>query len=205
MSTEKLTLTPASIKAAIRPFISEGRDGPPPLADLTRICCQRRAITIPAGIILRCEQIPGRVRVSLHRDGDTIGVTRSILLGELMAGPETTRTVRRAIEKIVSLANELVQALVALKLGTERVEYEIDYSDPANLVTLLENRDCVVLDRKAVASLVAQEPGPRYYGDIDLGEDEASWERGGALWANRLEAELIRSGAVIPPQHGQDK
>jgi hypothetical protein len=199
MNTQKLTLTPASITRTIRPFVSDRRDGPPPLADLSRICCQRGAITIPAGINLHCEQMPGQLRVSLHRDGEAIGVTRSVLLTDLIAGPEKTATLRRAIEKIIALANELLPALRALKLGTERIEYEIDYRDPQNLVALLENRDCTVLDREAVARLVAEEPGPLYYGDIDLVEGGGSWGESGGRWADDMERRLVDLGAVERP------
>ncbi len=37
MSTQKLTLTPASITRTIRPFVSDRRDGPPPLDRMTQI------------------------------------------------------------------------------------------------------------------------------------------------------------------------
>jgi hypothetical protein len=103
-----------------------------------------------------------------------------------------------AVEKLLDDANEVLLALRALRLGKERVEYETDYSDPKNLITLLENRACVVLHRDTVSRLVAEKPGPIYYGDIDLVEDRGCWGDSGGRWADEMERRLIELKAVIP-------
>ena len=101
---------------------------------------------------------------------------------------DTTR-----VRDLIELAGVL---LGALNLGIERLESEVDYSDPANAVALLENRDMTVNDHAAVERLVRQDPGPLYYGDLDLCEDGSSWETSGGPWADRLQEQLTELGAI---------
>jgi hypothetical protein len=204
MTTAAISLNREATIRAVRPFLPEHRsEGEPvPLAALFDIARLRDAVTLPQDTTLYFEQSRQksveRVRVVLldRRQDPPVGVTRVYDLLEITAQPETAESVTRAIERLVARANELLPALGALKLGMDRVEQEIDYSDPKNLVTLLEDRDCTVLDPEAVARLVAEEPGPLYYGDIDLQEDGADWCNGGGPWANRMESKLVEFGAV---------
>jgi len=97
--------------------------------------------------------------------------------------------VRDVIERVGAL-------LSALNLGIERLEGEVDYSNPANAVILLENRDLNVLDHAAVERLVRENPGPLYYGDLDLCENGGSWEDSGGPWADQLQKQLAELGAI---------
>lgn len=94
------------------------------------------------------------------------------------------------------LGEHLAPLLGALKVGVDRIEGEVNYSDPKNLILLLENRGCTVIDTSAAEHLVRQNPGPLYYGDIDLCDAGGSWEQAGGPWAHRLETELIDLGAA---------
>jgi hypothetical protein len=106
--------------------------------------------------------------------------------------------VRDVIERVGAL-------LSALNLGIERLESEVDYSDPANAVALLENRDMTVNDYAAVELLVREDPGPLYYGDLDLCEDGGSWETSGGPWADRLQKQLTELGAISERATGHDE
>jgi hypothetical protein len=176
-----------------------------PLPDLFDVLLAVGAITRPEYVSIAVEERSSspieRVRLILcdHRESPRIGVTRDYDRRALTTDQLCPNAVVDAVEKLLGLANEVLPALRALKLGKERVEYEIDYRDPQNLVALLENRDCTVLDHEAVARLVAEKPGPLYYGDIDLGEDGASWCNGGARWADEMERRLAELGAVRWP------
>jgi hypothetical protein len=86
--------------------------------------------------------------------------------------------------------------LPALHRGIERIDGEIDYSYPANLQVLLENREYTILDPTAIVRLVGEDPGPMYYGDLNLCEEGGSWEQTGGPWADRLEQRLIDLGAI---------
>jgi len=92
--------------------------------------------------------------------------------------------------------DQLAALLRALQVGVDRISSERDYSDPENLVELLENRDCEILDRDAVGRAVVADPGPLYYGDIDACDNGGSWESHGAPWANRLEQKLLEAAAI---------
>ncbi len=72
----------------------------------------------------------------------------------------------------------------------------IDYSDPESLISLLEQRGWIVLDRDAVARLVAAEPGPRFDPATDSDQDAHGWSQLGGPWADRLEARLAEHGAI---------
>lgn len=89
--------------------------------------------------------------------------------------------------------------LHALNLGIDRIENEIDYSYPANVQQLLENREWVILDQDALARAVTETPGPVYYGDLDLCDSGGSWEQTGGPWADFLEKRLSDSGAISQP------
>jgi hypothetical protein len=43
---------------------------------------------------------------------------------------------------------------------------------------------------------VGEEPGPLYYGDIDVCDDALDWSSSGGPWANRLEDKLVQIGAI---------
>jgi hypothetical protein len=94
------------------------------------------------------------------------------------------------------LGEHLAPLLRALKVGVDRIEGEVDYSDPKNLVVLLENRGCTVIDASAVERLVREDPAVVQRPDIDLCDAGGSWEQAGGPWADRLEAELIGLGAA---------
>lgn len=140
-----------------------------------------------------------RIVVTDHRRSPAIGVTsdhdRADFATEGVSTPEALATVAQ----LVGHAIELMGALRALKLGQERVACLVDYSDPESLIALLENRDCEILDRAAVEAAVTDEPGPLYYGDIDLCDEGGTWENTGARWANRLEGRLAEQGAIKCP------
>ncbi len=203
MRTSKFTVDHAATVRVVRPYVSEARGGDPvPLADLVDLSRLQDAIAIPEGVCLYCEQSHIRgvqwLRVVLSNLGDRkrVGVTRSFHLREIISGPESAESLAQAVGRIIVHANELLPALRALKLGTDRIEHEIDYRDPEHLISLLENQGCTILDRQAVARLVAEEPGPLYYGDIDLCEDGADWALSGGPWVDRLAGKLVELGAV---------
>jgi hypothetical protein len=54
----------------------------------------------------------------------------------------------------------------------------------------------IVNDHAAVERLVREDPGPLYYGDLDLCEDGRSWEASGGPWADRLQQQLTELGAI---------
>jgi hypothetical protein len=137
-----------------------------------------------------------RIIVTDLRRSPAIGVTSDHDRAGFTTQGLSRAGVLATVTQLVGIANDLLGALHALKLGTERLQCEVDYSDPASLIILLENRDCEVLDRAAVEALVAAEPGPLLYGDIDLCEDGGTWENSGARWANNLEHRLAEQGAI---------
>ncbi len=203
MTTSEFTLDHAATIRVVGPYVCENRgEDPVPLGDLVDLSRLHGAITIPQGVCLYCEQARSRgverLRLVLgsRQDSQQPGVTRSFHLREIISGPETPESLALAIERVIAHANELLPALRALMLGFDRIEHEIDYHDPKHLISLLENRGCTLLDKEAVACLVAEEPGPLYYGDIDLCEDGADWALSGGPWADRLEAKLVELGAV---------
>ena len=203
MPISQFTIDHAATVRAVRPYVCENRgEEPVPLAALVDLCRLYETISVPEGAGICCEQSYSRgiqrLRVVLcnHGDRQRVGVTRSFHLREIISGPETPESLALAIERVIVHANELLLALRALKLGTDRIEQEIDYRDPKHLVSLLENRGCAVLDEQPVTRLVGEEPGPIYYGDIDLCEDGGSWELSGGPWADRLEAKLVQLGAI---------
>jgi hypothetical protein len=136
-----------------------------------------------------------RIVVGDVRETPAIGVTSDHYSAVLPTDRLNPRQVLDTVEKLVDLANELLPALSALKLGKERTRDEIDYSDPKHLMALLEGRECEVLDPAAVATLVAEKPGPLLFSDIDQCAG-GTWEQRGAPWANELERRLIELGAV---------
>jgi hypothetical protein len=203
MSTPKFTIDHAATVRVVRPYVSETREeDATAIADLVDLTRLHDAITAPEGIVFYCEQsrIRGvqRLRLVLSNveDREPVAVSRSFHLREIVSGPETAETFALAVERIVAHANALLTSLRALKIGTDRIEQEIDYSEPKHLITLLENRGCTILDEQGVVQLVAEKPGPLYYGDIDLCEDGSSWDRGGGPWASRLEKRLVELEAV---------
>ncbi|MGH2904895.1 MAG: hypothetical protein ACRDK7_15135 [Solirubrobacteraceae bacterium] len=203
MSTSEFTVNHAATVRAVGPYVCENRgEDPVPLAALVDLSRLQDAIAIPEGVCLYCEQSRSsgvqRLRVILSNPDDRtcVGVTCSFHLREISGGPESAESLALAIGRIIAHANELLPALRALKLGTARIEHEIDYRDPEHLINLLENRGCTILDRHAAARLVAEEPGPLYYGDIDLCEDGGSWDTSGGPWATRLEERLIELEAL---------
>jgi hypothetical protein len=102
----------------------------------------------------------------------------------------------RAIERLGAQANRLLETLRALQVGERRLQDEVDYRDPAAVIGLFEDRGCEIHDEDAIRRLVEQDPGPIYYGDIDLGDDGHDWAHGGGRWANQLEASAGRLGAL---------
>jgi len=202
MLTAQITVDHAATVRVVRPYVSENRGEPVPLADLVDFTRLHETITIPDGLCVYCEQSHSRgvqrLRLVLNSvpDSGWPAVTRSFHLREIISGPESAESIALAIERVVAHANELLPALHALKLGKDRIEHEIDYRDPQRLVSLLENRGCTILDRQAVARLVGEEPGPLYYGDIDLCDDGGPWEVSGGPWASRLEDRLVQLGAL---------
>jgi hypothetical protein len=203
MPISQFTIDHAATVRAVRPYVCESRDGEPvPLAALVDLCRLYETISVPEWVCIHSEQSRSsgaqrlRVVLSNHADLERVGVTRSFYLQEIISGPESAESIALAIERVIVHANELLPALCALKSGTERIEGEVDYRDPQNLLSLLENRGCAILDGRAVTRLVGEEPGPLYYGDIDLCEDGGSWELSGGPWADRLEAKLVELGAV---------
>jgi hypothetical protein len=163
------------------------------------------AITSPSYVSIVAEEHrvgkADRVRIIVtdHRQDLAIGVTtdhdRDAFVTEGLTGADVLATVAQ----LTGIAKDLLAAHHALKLGKARIDGEVDYSDPESLILLLENRDCEVLDRAAVEAFVAAEPGPLYYGDIDLCEDGGTWENSGARWANNLERRLAEQGAIKQP------
>lgn len=203
MSTSEFIVNHAATIRAVRPYVTENRgEDPVPLATLVDLSRLQEAIAIPEGVCLYCEQSRSRgvqrLRVVLTNPDDRtcVGVTRSFHLQEISSGPESAESLALAIGRIIAHANQLLPALRALKLGTDRIEHEIDYRDSEHLINLLENRGCTILDRQPVARLVAEDPGPLYYGDIDLCEDGGSWDMSGGRWASRLEERLIELEAL---------
>lgn len=175
---------------------------PVSLADIVECCVVHATIVTPTGVSMWCEQrcVGGvqLLRLVIHNvpDCGRTALTRSFDRGELISGRESAESIALAIQRIVGYANELFSKSQALKVGMERIELEIDYRDPQNLIILMENRGCAILDQSCVARLVAEEPGPLYYGDIDLCEDGGSWALSGGPWASRLEEKLQRLGAL---------
>jgi hypothetical protein len=140
-----------------------------------------------------------RIIVTDHRQHPAIGVTSDRDRGAFVAEGLTRADVFATVAQLVGTAKDLLAAHHALRLGKARIDDEVDYSDPKSLIALLENRDCEVLDRAAVAALVAAEPGPFVYGDIDLCEDGGTRENSGARWADAVERRLAEQGAVKRP------
>jgi hypothetical protein len=203
MPISQFTIDHAATVRAVRPYVCESRDGEPvPLSALVDLCRLYETISVPEDVCIYSEQSRSsgvqrlRVVLSNHADRERVGVTRSFHLQEIISGPESAESIALAIGRIVAHTNELLPALRALKLGTERIDHEIDYRDPKHLLSLLENRGCAILDGQAVTRLVGEEPGPLHYGDIDLCEDGGSWESSGGPWASRLEAKLVQLGAI---------
>lgn len=203
MSTPKFTIDHAATVRVVSPYVSENREeDATPIADLVDLTRLHNAMTPPEGVVIYCEQshIRGvqRLRLILSNvlDREPVAVTRSFHLREIISGPESAESFALAIERIIAHANGLLPSLHALKVGTDRIEYEVDYREPKHLVTLLENRGCTILDEQAVIRLGAQEPGPLYYGDIDLCDDGGSWDTSGGRWASRLEEKLIEIGVL---------
>jgi hypothetical protein len=198
----QFTIDRAATIHAISPYVSDNLREDQALGDLVDLSRLHQAITIPENVNIHCEHSSSRgtqqLRIVLSdlADRERVGVTRSFPLGEILRGPDSTESVAAAIERIVSHANELLPTLHALTLGRERIEHEIDYQDPKNLITLLTDRGCTILDEQTVARRVQEEPGPLYYGDIDVCDDALDWSRSGGAWADRLEDELVQAGAV---------
>jgi hypothetical protein len=173
------------------------------LPDLFDVLLRVAAVSQPEYVSIALEEPSNgpieRLRLILcdHRESPRIGVTRDYEREALQTNELRPNAVIAGIEKLLDHANEVLLALRALRLGKERVEYETDYSDPKNLITLLENRDCIVFHRDTVSRLVREKPGPIYYGDIDLVEDGGSWGDSGGRWADEMERRLIQLKAVI--------
>jgi hypothetical protein len=134
-----------------------------------------------------------------HRQSPAIGVTQDYEAKALTTAKLHPEEVAGAIQNLLDIANDLLSALDALRLGKERVEQEVDYSDPRHLIDLLEDRGCTVRDREAVTRLVTEDPGPLYYGDIDLSDDGTDWSNGGGPWADRAETRLLAANAIECP------
>jgi hypothetical protein len=203
MTISQFTIDHAATVRVARPFVSENRgEEPVPLADLVDLTRLHEAFSIPEGVCIDCEQSCSRglqrLRIVLSNvhDRDRVGVSRSFHLREIISDPESAESLALAIGRIIAHANELLPALLALKLGTDRIEQEVDYRDPKNLLLLLEDRGCTILDEPALARVVDEDPGPIYYGDLDLSDDGRSWDLSGGPWADRLEAKLVQLGAI---------
>jgi hypothetical protein len=178
------------------------------LARLFTFATQHNAVIPPHDIHVFCEQ--GRTdRPSTGCDVETLrlvvtdtddhqhhGVTRGFYLADLTVGPKDVRRLAIKVERLVADAEQLIGQLRAMKVGTARIDGEIDYSDPRNLTDLLENRGCTILQHAALEHLVKVDPGPLFYGDIDLCEDGGSWEQTGGPWATRIEDHLVKLGAA---------
>jgi hypothetical protein len=134
-----------------------------------------------------------------HRQSPAFAVILDYETRALVTGQLRPEEVPGAVVKLVELASGLLLALRAVKVGKERIEQEIDYSDPQNLIGLLEARGCKILDEDAVRRAVAQRPGPVYYGDIDLADDGTPWSRGGGPWADLIEERLLEAEAISRP------
>jgi hypothetical protein len=164
------------------------------------------AITKPTGVSIIAEEhgvgkVVDRVRFILtdHSQDSAIAVTSDHSGSTFLTEALGEKQVLDTVAQLVGIANDLLAAHHAMKIGRERIACEVDYSDPANLIVLLENRDCKVIDPAAVQALVAAEPGPRYYGDIDVCENGGAWEDSGARWADKLERRLAEQGAIKQP------
>jgi hypothetical protein len=140
-----------------------------------------------------------RIIVTDHRQDPALGVTSDHDRAAFVTEGLSRAEVLGIVGQLVGIANDLIGALRALKLGKARIDGEVDYSDPENLIVLLENRDCEVLDPAAVEALVAAEPGPFVYGDLDLCDHGGTWENSGARWANNLERRPAEQGAIKCP------
>jgi hypothetical protein len=203
MSTPKFSIDHAATVRVVRPYVSENREeDATPIADLVDLTRLQNAMTPPEGVVIYCEQsrIRGvqRLRLILSNveEREPVAVTRSFHLREIISGPESAESLALAVERIITHANGLLPSLHALKVGADRIEHEVDYREPKHLVTLLENQGLTILDEQAVVRLVAEEPGPLYYGDIDLCEDGGSWDISGGPWASRLIQRLIELEAL---------
>ena len=127
MPISQFTIDHAATIRAVRPYVCEERRGePPPLPDLVDLCRLHEAIGLPDGVGICCERSYSRgiqrLRVVLNDDGDRqrVGVTSSFHLREIISGPESAESITLAIERVIGHANDLLPALNALKLGTDR-------------------------------------------------------------------------------------
>lgn len=204
MNTSRITYGRQAIARTLQQYVKPGRE-PMRIASLFDLCCAHDAVEIPDRFAVYCEQSrkQGVTRLRLIVAGSErkppIGVTRLFDLNEIAPAPENVDSAARAVKRIVREANDLLAARQALEIGLRRVKEEVDYSDPKNLIELLTDRGCTILDEDAVGEVVATEPGPLYYGDIELDADGSTWEQAGGPWADRLQAQLVRRGAVIAP------
>lgn len=105
----------------------------------------------------------------------------------------------RALSAMLRATRPLVDSIRALRVGEMRLRQEIDYRKPAAALRLLRDRECEIHDAAAIRRIVEENPGPLYYGDLDLDEDGNCWELGGARWANQIEARAAELGALTPP------
>lgn len=168
---------------------------------------KQAAMRGPSGVHLElagCDlSAPEKIRILLSDDGtqcDERAITTIVNIAPYTdAGEQGFRTwATAALEQVAERANRLLPTLNALVVGEERQRSEVNYSDPAHALELLRDRGCEIHDENEIHRLVEQDPGPTYYGDIDLGDDGHNWEHGGGRWADRIEAAAARQGALTP-------
>jgi hypothetical protein len=116
------------------------------------------------------------------------------------AGPTWSE---RILTGLCAFANTLHSEREALRAGEAFVRETVDYRNPDNALEILRARGCEIHNEAAVRALVEGDPGPTYYGSLDLDENGESWERGGGRWIDRISRQAAEAGALTEPPERQ--
>jgi hypothetical protein len=202
---EPFTLTSPASPDAVR--LLGGPQGDQPAGAVARVFLQRGGrISGPSDLVLAVHAIPyfgtAAVQIELHEREPTTQVHRVLTVIVASTLLVTDCEFRRAdwaeliLARLCRYANALYRDRAALVAGEEFIRERIDYSKPEHAIALLRARGCEIHDEPALRRLVERDPGPLFYGSIDLDEHGDNWAHGGGRWLDRIQRQAREAGAL---------
>jgi hypothetical protein len=207
---EPFTLTPPASPADAT--LPGGPQADAPAGAVERVFLQRgRRIAGPSELALLVRAVPFRggtsVQVELRDPESTGGAQRalsvivepSLLITDDEFGFANPQWSELVLARLCEYANQLYRDRVALRTGEEFIGERIEYSDPDEGIALLRARGCEIHDADAIRKLIAADPGPLFYGSVDLDEHGHDWAHGGGRWIERIQRRALDAGALSEP------
>jgi hypothetical protein len=189
-----------------------GPQGDFPAGAVERVFLQRRRrISGPNDLGLLVRAVPdsrggGVVHIELRElagapveRGVSVTVVPSLLIADDEFGFDKPQWSEVVLTRLCEFANRLYRDRVALLTGEEFIRERIDYSDPDNALALFRARGCEIHDEAVIRKLIAADPGPLFYGSVDLDEHGDDWAHGGGRWIERIQHRALDAGALTEP------